>query len=347
MRTLQLLLCIAAAATLFACDRNVTYTEETSEPASCFNCHSDDDTALIAAHDQWEHSLHGSSLNTNRSTTPCNQCHTSEGFKEYLDSGTLPANVENPTAIHCFTCHAPHTNGDFSLRIETAQTLKNGVMYDLGAANICASCHQGRENVETYVEGGIVNITNSRWGPHHSVQADMLIGTNGYEYAGYNYSQTNHRGVTDDGCVDCHMKYTRNSKVGGHTWNMRWTDEEGEILNTAACYTDCHAAPSPATFDYNGVQTEITMLADSLHTLLVARGYILANGNRVSGTRTSDEAGAIWNWLMIEEDRSWGVHNANYMRDLLQSSIDFLNTPVPAPAGPVAARKEGGHAGSR
>lgn len=344
MKTLHLLLCIAAAATLFACDRNVTYSEATQEPATCFNCHSDDDTALIAAHDQWENSLHGSSLNTNRSTTPCNQCHTSEGFKEYLETGTLPANVDNPTAIHCFTCHAPHTNGDFRLRVEEPQTLLNGVTRDVGTANLCVACHHARENVETYVEGGTVNITNSRWGPHHSVQGDNLFGTNGYEYAGYNYSQTEHRSATENGCVDCHMKFTRNSKVGGHSWNMRWTDEEGEILNTAAC-TPCHGAVTD--FDYNGIQTEITALADSLHTLLVGRGFILANGNRVSGTRTSDEAGAIWNWLMIEEDRSWGVHNPNYMRDLLQSSIDFLNTPVPAPAGPLASQAAANGGGSK
>lgn len=344
MKSLYVWLCIAAAATFFACDRNVTYTEETSEPATCFNCHSDQDTELVAAHDQWEHSVHGSSLNTNRSNTPCNQCHTSEGFTSWVETGTLPANVDNPTAIHCFTCHAPHSNGDFRLRVASPQPLLNGVQFDLGQGNICSACHHARENVNTYVEGGTVSIANNRWGPHHSVQADMLIGSNGYEYSGYVYGQTNHRGATDNGCVDCHMKFTRNSKVGGHTWNMRWVDEEGEILNTAAC-GPCHGTVS--NFDYNGIQTEVTELADSLKTLLVGRGFISAGGSPVAGTRTSDEAGAIWNFLLVEEDRSVGVHNPNYIRSLLQSSIDFLNAPVPAPAGPVAARTAGANGGSR
>ena len=76
-----------------ACDRNVSYTTEEVEPATCFNCHSDENTALVAAQLQWEHSVHGSSANTNRSTTPCNGCHTSEGFKSRIETGSLPALV--------------------------------------------------------------------------------------------------------------------------------------------------------------------------------------------------------------------------------------------------------------
>jgi hypothetical protein len=334
MKTLDIGWCIVAVALVLACDRNVTYTTDEQEPATCFNCHSDENTQLVAAQLQWEHSVHGSSANTNRSTAPCNGCHTSEGFKMRIETWDMPALVENPTAIHCFTCHAPHTNGDFRLRVQAAQALQNGFKFDVGSANLCVSCHHARENVDTYVktESGQVNIANSRWGPHHSVQGDMLFGSNGYEYAGFPYTRTEHRTATENGCVDCHQKFTRNSKVGGHTWNMRWTDEDGELLNTAAC-VPCHGATT--SFDRDGIQTEITTLAEELKGLLIARGLLSASGSAVPGTRTSDEAGAIWNYLLIEEDRSLGVHNPNYMRDLLQSAINFLNPPPPAP-GPVA-----------
>ena len=332
----MILLVVAAA-----CDRNVTYTTEEVEPATCFNCHSDENTALVAAQLQWEHSVHGSSANTNRSSTPCNGCHTSEGFKSRIETGTVPALVENPTAIHCFTCHAPHTNGDFRLRVQTAQQLANGFSFDVGSANLCVSCHHARENVNTYVhtESGTTNIPNNRWGPHHSVQGDMLFGSNGYEYAGYAYDRTEHRTATEDGCVDCHQKFTRNSKVGGHTWNMRWTDEDGTIQNTAAC-VPCHGATT--SFDINGVQTETAELVDSLKTILVGRGWVNpSTGAPVGGlTLTNDEAGAIWNYLMIEEDRSGGVHNRAYMQGLLKSAIEFLSPPpAPAPLAQNTARR--------
>jgi hypothetical protein len=287
---------IVAVVLLAACDRNVTYTTTEQEPATCFNCHSDENTAIVAAQLQWEHSVHGSSNNTNRSTSPCNGCHTSEGFKSRIETGEVPALVENPTAIHCFTCHA-------------------------------------RENVNTYVHtpSGNTSIASNRWGPHHSVQGDMLFGSNGYEFAGYAYTQTEHRTATEDGCVDCHQKFTRNSKVGGHTWNMEWTDDDGTILNTAAC-VPCHGATT--TFDLDGVQTETTALADSLKTLLVTHGYLDSATNlpKAPLTLTNDQAGALWNYLLIEEDRSEGVHNRAYIQGLLKSAIEFLNAnPAPSP----------------
>ncbi len=58
-----------------------------------------------------------------------------------------------------------------------------------------------------------------------------------------------------------------------------------------------------------------------------------ADGHPVSSSteRTNDEAGALWNFLMVEEDRSHGIHNPQYARDLLQSSIDyFVANPPPA-----------------
>jgi len=334
MRKLEIGWIVAVVALAGACDRNVTYTTTEQEPATCFNCHSDENTSLVAAQLQWEHSVHGSSANTNRSTTPCNGCHTSEGFKSRIETGEMPALVENPTAIHCFTCHAPHTNKDFRLRVEDAQALTNGFKFDVGHANLCVSCHHARENVNTYVHtpSGTTSIANNRWGPHHSVQGDMLFGSNGYEYAGYAYTQTEHRTATENGCVDCHQKFTRNSKVGGHTWNMRWTDEDGEILNTAAC-VPCHGATT--NFNLDGVQTETAELVDSLKTLLVGRGWVNGSTGAPVGnlSLTNDQAGAIWNYLLVEEDRSEGVHNKAYIQGLLKSAIEYLNAnPAPVPA---------------
>ena len=82
---------------------------------------------------------------------------------------------------------------------------------------------------------------------------------------------------------------------------------------------------------------ELTGLADQLKALLVARGILNGtSGAPVPGTYTSDEAGALWNYLLFEEDRSVGVHKPNYMRGLLDSAIDFLNA-APAPAATLSS----------
>ncbi|MDH3215639.1 MAG: hypothetical protein OEN01_05000 [Candidatus Krumholzibacteria bacterium] len=67
--------------------------------------------------------------------------------------------------IHCFTCHAPHSNGNFSLRVTAPQTLQNGVSHDIKKGNICVACHQARRNVDTYVDIGTVTLSE-HWGPH-------------------------------------------------------------------------------------------------------------------------------------------------------------------------------------
>jgi hypothetical protein len=113
---------------------------------------------------------------------------------------------------------------------------------------------------------------------------------------------------------------------------MRWTDADGTILNTAAC-VPCHGAT--ADFNRDNVQTETAQLADSLKTLLVARGWLNGSSNLPVAplTLTNDQAGALWNYMLIEEDRSGGVHNRNYIQGLLKSAIEFLNAnPAPAPS---------------
>jgi len=342
---------VAAVLLVFiqACDRTVTYVQQDQAAQNCFNCHSDQETFIIAASQQWKNSFHASGLNIDRGASAgCAGCHTSEGFVQRAQGETVTGH-DNPTVIHCFTCHAPHSNGNFQLRWTANATLENGASFDIGAGNLCAACHIARRNVDTYV-GTVgtdpVNINSTHWGPHHGPQGDMIVGSNGYEYAGYTYEITNHRSATEDGCIDCHKKSTSNNIVGGHAFNMRGDarDEGGEfsgVLNTAAC-APCHGRID----DFNlvttgspmGIQTELQGLAATLDTLLTAAG-LWDSGHPHQGITSADSAGAVWNLLMFEEDRSWGVHNYKYLKGLLQSSIDFMNGALPAPK-PVATKED-------
>ena len=90
-----------------ACDRTVTYVQEEQTAQNCFSCHSDQETFIIAASSQWENSFHASGLNIDRgASTSCAGCHTSEGFVQRAQ-GEAVTSHDNPTVIHCFTCHAP------------------------------------------------------------------------------------------------------------------------------------------------------------------------------------------------------------------------------------------------
>ncbi len=347
---------LGLAAILFSlasCTREITGDVELADNSSddCFTCHSDLNTAVTNARYQFENSFHGSGENTNRnrlyqaSYQSCERCHTNEGYIGYVDSTTITGDAF--TAIGCFTCHSPHSNGDFTLRQLETVKLMNGYTVDLGKGNLCATCHMSRRDVTTFVVAGVK--PSGTWGPHYGNQSDMFVGQNAYQYAGYNYTRSWHATGVTDGCVSCHMSPSFHESIGGHSWNMR--NEERNFQNLTGCnVTGCHnSAPitalnrlADADHDWDGtiegVETEITGLLDSLHDLLVIGNLADTLGvpkNRVIST--ADSAGALYNFLFVEDDRSLGVHNTDYAVGLLRSSINFLakGNPNGVPEQPV------------
>ncbi len=320
---------------------------EVSTADDCFSCHNDNSFGLVVAaiQEEYSYSVHASGNNTDRNRlgasyyATCEKCHTNEGFIAEVTG--IPASGEYFTSINCFTCHEPHTDGNFGVRVTAAVDLANGTSFDRGHANLCVSCHKSRQNVDTYVVNDVA--LSSHWGPHYSNQGDMLMGANAYEYATYTYSSSAHSSVTTDGCVDCHMNPAKHSSIGGHSWNMH--NEARSFENLNGCNIDgCHSSPLPtitsiddlATDDFNwnglteGIQTEIHGLLDSLNIHLLAAGLIDVNGTPISTTvADADSAGALYNYLYVEDDRSFGVHNTKYTVDILQSSINYLNTGNP------------------
>lgn len=316
-----LLLIILAA----GCERKIVNEVASAENQNCFTCHGEEGL-LLAAKGEWQNSIHASGNNvdyTNREGSDCTQCHDHQGFLDFLATGEVEAPYDNVSAIHCFTCHSPHVRGDLTLRIDDPYTLINGEVFDHGSANLCANCHHARTSVETVVSG----VSVSRyWGPHHGPQSDLLIGTGGYEFSGQSYGSSPHASVGgNNGCILCHMGQPRTHtgyKVGGHTFNM--VDEEsGEDL-VGVCQ-ECHE--SAEDYDYDGVQTEVESLLEELAVLLQGEGILDGSGSTISQT-ISDEnlAGALWNYKTIEEDRSHGIHNPEYIIDLLETSISYVES---------------------
>ena len=166
----------------------------------------------------------------------------------------------------------------------------------------------------------------------------MLIGTNGYEYPGFAYQQTNHRGATEHGCKDCHFDKTRNYVIGGHSFNMRADLAGEELILTEAC-SACHGSIDDFN-DVNNVQDDTHALVDSLGTLLFTAGLVDSTHHPLSVTTSADSAGAVWNFLMAEEDRSAGVHNKRYIHSLLISAIQFMEGTLQPTSGYFAADRQ-------
>jgi hypothetical protein len=268
-------------------------------------------------------------LNFERNAADCARCHTSEGFTARIAAGTFeiaedaPA-IQNASPVNCRTCHNIHvsyTEADWALKTTDPVTLElTGDVYDKGSSNICASCHQPRPGTDIPVAGGAdVEITSTRYGPHHGPQSSMLLGVGGYgEYKGSSV----HYDATNNGCLDCHMTDSAFGKqAGGHTFKMSYIFHETETEFLAGCLK-CHE--DIESFDRNGVETEIAAMIEELRVLLVKQGLIDDTGAGIAGTFTAEQAGALWNYKTVTEDRSNGLHNPGYAKFLLQTGIDAL-----------------------
>ena len=332
------------------CERKVTNTivqdHSFTGADACMQCHGDSDLKLVAAQAQWVNSKHGQGattiLNANVGDGSCERCHTAEGFLAYITGVTFDSS--HYSSIGCFTCHAPHTTGTLALRVTAPVTLLNGVAFDHGEANLCATCHHSRRDVRSYVADSVQ--LSDRFGPHHGPQGDMLTGTGGYEYAGWTYTNSPHSNVAADGCIDCHMSPSIGVELGGHTWTMEAVTVEGTEQNLVGCNkSTCHS-PALEDFDFHGVQTTIDAYLDSLGTALFDVGLVEysieeSEGGVVDTTfaptadrvvKSKDSTGAVYNYMFVKEDRSEGVHNTDYALGLLQSSLNFIRTGNPSTA---------------
>lgn len=297
--------------------------------AECILCHSDN-TLIVAIDGQWRNSVHATGGNFDRNTPPCSGCHTSEGFVAKLETGD-PGTPENPSAIGCFTCHEPHTNHDFNLRTMDPVALEMGGTFDMGEGNLCANCHQARMPNPPLPGSGTITITSSRWGPHHGPQANVLSGMNAYVFPGESYRNSRHTAVVTNGCPMCHMATPSpfSDLAGGHAWNMTYGSEGSEEELTTGCnIPECHNGDLP-NFNYLGGQDSVEVLLGILRQGLIDDSLLTENDlvNAPSGSPLTidvDVAGAIFNFLFFEADRSLGVHNTNYAIDALNASIEHL-----------------------
>lgn len=302
---------------------------------TCIVCHNSENMSLVEA--QYETSIHALSPHLPDPTyiyagrgdnrKSCAVCHTHEGFVEVVFTGrdTLMSSLAAPTRIGCETCHSGHVSFDFetdgpdyALRTNDGVTVdavtENGYLVDLGSnSNLCVNCHQPRSGAPVGDESGNYSITSSRYGPHHGPQGTLLEGVGGYETivsGGESYPAAKSHPHREAGCTTCHMK------DGDHSF----------MPKVDACKV-CHTGATD--FDIDELQSDIEEMQAELKALLIAKGALSSTGSVIGSSSNPnvlpiDVAGALFNYVTVEEDRSLGVHNPDYIEALLKNSIKAL-----------------------
>jgi hypothetical protein len=308
----------------------------------CAQCHAgaEEETSIAR---QWESSKHAEPVyetafnqaptNANYKTNNlgnCVRCHDGRGFINFTQGeGTATENLTGSEPFSCTMCHDPHsTANEHQLRKVTADTLGNGVPITLGGlGQLCMNCHKSRHNGEAAAK-----TYSPRFGPHHSIQTDMFLGTNAVEY-GTPTSSSGHKYALQDACVECHMYATPeygtpgSDKIGGHSWAM----EADGVENVAACQS-CHGPINSfddikAAYDYDrngkveGIQTEVRGMLARLGKILPNQ---VADSGKVLPSFTQNQLKAAYNYFFVTNDGSYGVHNAKYAIGILQKSMDII-----------------------
>ena len=306
---------------------------------TCKVCHNSNTEIVGAQQAQFAYGAHSAGTYYNRGGD-CAGCHNNEGFSArptYTDEWT-EANLFDDalTQISCYTCHKVHetyTADDWGLSYAT-QVVKTyfgfesadytqGALADNGNSNLCVQCHQSRDPglVPLADATGTIDFTDKRWGPHHGPQGNVTesrtgirVGT-GYPTEGLGHTKGLAGVVT---CTQCHMPDADHAlgfadNYGTKVWN-----------NYATCAT-CHTDEATAKADHAALKIEVNGKIDALKALLLAQNVIDADGYVVvPATYTADQAKALWNYKLVTEDHSVGIHAPAYVKTLLDNSITLI-----------------------
>ncbi len=312
----------------------------------CLQCH--DAPPHHAIGREWTSSPHDSGMlaiqnmesTINSGTATCAGCHNGAGFVDRMTSNTLQPKY-GFMPLTCAGCHNPHdATNPYQLRRVTADTLQNGfAITEGGVGQLCMNCHRARANANASVAGG----WHSYFGPHEGPQTDVFFGQNGYQFGDNSITGLSTHTQLANSCVTCHMASdtvdaNAAMTLGGHTWKMSGPDALGDTTdNTTACQS-CHGPITdfdqiPAPYDYAGianggpipgVQTEVKALLAKVAALIPDSVIANPGSATVGKNLTQNQLGALWDYLLISKDGSYGIHNAKYTFALLEAALGKL-----------------------
>lgn len=322
---------------------------------SCLVCHTAVNMDGIATTFDGTKHASGTSFAYAGTRDGCAYCHSSEGFINFTRTGVsmAPATV---TPLECVTCHSNHTSLEDGISAPMRPVVNPvpsiafpGTVYEHGVGNLCATCHQARrastyydkytepqtfsrtftgDDIAMYQAHGAVGpdgsmeligdtlfvtfdvpttyvyTSSSHAGPHHGPQANIFaadIGT----MAGTPFDRDHH---TD--CASCHV--ATELAGAGH----------GFVPDVAKC-NECHGD----AYDMGAEQVEIAARLHAVGEALEAIGAIHIAEDGVHPMYASLERAkwnAFWNYMCLLEDKSDGLHNFGYAKQLLTAAESAL-----------------------
>lgn len=280
-----------------------------------------DINALVA---EWTQSGHANVLIAAAARESCVVCHDGGAFAQGI---TDPAELDRDFSV-AIDCRACHTGRGVELLeagtvdIPTRQNVQAG----LGAQ--CLFCHNERRAPD-------INDEN-RPAPHPSSQAGVFTATGGIRAEGFDYGSTTAHVNIEDTCIGCHMTRREEGNYAGHTFQA---DSVGAAC--ARCHQGIRNNNFRANADYDGdgntegfmdeVEDLLNVLEGAIEEALEGGSFETDGGRIRFRNAAGDEVRvgnevyqAAYNYLLVSQDGSFGLHNPLFAVQLLQQSYRVL-----------------------
>ncbi len=265
------------------------------------------------------------------------------------------------TAMTCVTCHDPH-NGSNAMQLR-AKTVGDACLgchvIRLSTGGALHVSHQGSmllgANMTPFSQDVLNAYSAVPSGTPQQVVA-AVAAWSGWELPGYVYENSSHSNIPEM-CVACHMASspsylaasasnftiadTMMTKLGGHTFKVTYDNIVGADTTTILNPTGCQECHGQTTIDFvNLTQTKTKTLLANLFQALPKRDSAGVTMSSMTDTvayqnwpkapaalkrkLTTIDKAALFNYTFVNSDGSFGVHNFNYAKGLLTSSLEQL-----------------------
>lgn len=298
----------------------------------------------------------------------CGPCHSGavrEALLERVEhaGAPLPSRVDAAFfPVTCAVCHDTHTTTAGSSK-EPDRQLRNPLfsLKNFSYSTAASTSFQAQYDPEVNLCGQCHNMRGARWQdtsrpPHHSPQYNMLVGRGAFD-AGQP-SIMAHGSDLETQCVYCHnaklpgtdaTRFTSNTSHTGHTFGVTF---EG----CALCHITSRAAQNALTNTQSEIKLQVAAVKDlldqwgttkapaDLRTKYGALAWEYSvpgalsnptNNPALAGPAAAEQARvpdaikqARFNLYLVENDGSFGVHNGEYARLLLNLAKNGVNAEL-------------------